>query len=114
LHAVWIVGVFAVSAVVTVADNGLAYTSVAELAGSEWAGRALGVQNTLQNLTAVAVAPLLGAVIGDARYALGFGLVALFPLLAIVTTPVRAEATGTSALTTAAAAPERIPTRPGG
>ncbi|HJQ42267.1 MAG TPA: MFS transporter [Jatrophihabitantaceae bacterium] len=91
LHEWWIVAAFAVSAVITVADNGLAYTSVAELAGSEWAGRALGVQNTVQNLTAVVVAPVLGAVIGDSRYALGFALVAVFPLLAIGTIPVRSE-----------------------
>jgi sugar phosphate permease len=82
---------FALGAVVTVADNGLAYTSVAELAGREWSGRALGVQNTVQNLAAVATAPLLAAAIGDSRYALGFALVAVCPLLAIPITPVRAE-----------------------
>jgi MFS family permease len=88
----WVVVLgFAVAAVVTVADNGLAYTSVAELAGREWSGRALGVQNTVQNLAAVGTAPLLAAVIGDARYPLGFLLVAVFPLLAIPLTPVRAE-----------------------
>ena len=91
VHQAWIVVAFALGAVVTVADNGLAYTSVAELAGTEWSGRALGVQNTVQNVAAVATAPLLAAVIGDARYALGFGLVALFPMLAIPITPVRAE-----------------------
>jgi len=91
MHAMWIVIAFALGAVVTVADNGLAYTSVAELAGPEWSGRALGVQNTLQNFTAVLTAPLLGAIIGDARYALGFAVVAVFPLVAIATTPVRAE-----------------------
>ncbi len=91
LHAGWIVVVFALAAVVTVADNGLAYTSVAELAGPEWSGRALGVQNTVQNVAAVATAPLLAAVIGDTRYALGFAAVAVFPLVAIGLTPVRAE-----------------------
>jgi sugar phosphate permease len=91
LHSWWIVAAFALGAVVTVADNGLAYTSVAELAGPEWAGRALGVQNTVQNLVAVATAPLLAAIIGDSRYALGFAVVAVFPLIAIVATPVRAE-----------------------
>jgi sugar phosphate permease len=91
MHSGLIVLAFALSAVVTVADNGLAYTSVAELAGPEWAGRALGVQNTFQNLTAVAVAPLLGAIIGDSRYALGFAIVAVFPLIAITTIPMRAD-----------------------
>lgn len=90
-HAGWIVVLFGLAAVVTVADNGLAYTSVAELAGSEWSGRSLGIQNTAQNLVAVASAPMLAAIIGDSRYALAFALVALAPLAAIVTTPVRAE-----------------------
>jgi hypothetical protein len=35
--------------------------------------------------------PLLGLVIGDSRYALAFCVVAIFPLLAIGLTPVRAE-----------------------
>jgi MFS family permease len=82
---------FALASVVTVADNGLAYTSVAELAGREWSGRALGVQNTVQNLAAIATAPMLAAVIGESRYARGFALVAIFPILAIPLTPVRAE-----------------------
>lgn len=82
---------FALGAVITVADNGLAYTSVAELAGAEWSGRALGVQNTVQNVAAVGTAPLLALVIGDSRYALGYALVAIAPLLAIPMTPVRAE-----------------------
>jgi sugar phosphate permease len=90
-HLWFVVIGFALAAVITVADNGLAYTSVAEVAGSEWSGRALGVQNTGQNLAAVATAPLLAAVIGDSRYALGFLLVAVFPLVAIPLTPVRAE-----------------------
>jgi sugar phosphate permease len=89
--SVVVVPAFAVAAVVTVADNGLAYTSVAELAGREWSGRALGAQNTVQNLAAVATAPLLAAAIGDTRYALGFALVMLCPLLAVPLTPVRAE-----------------------
>ena len=91
LDQAWIVVVFAVSALVTVADNGLAYTSVAELAGIDWAGRALGAQNTAQNLAGIATAPMLAAVIGDSRYAAAFALTALFPLLAIGLTPVRAE-----------------------
>ncbi len=45
------------AATVSVADNGLAYTSVAEAAGGAWAGRALGVQNTGQFLAASAVGP---------------------------------------------------------
>jgi len=87
----FVVLAFGLGAVVTVADNGLAYTAVAEFAGSAWAGRALGAQNTVQNIAAVATAPVLAAVIGADRYALGFALVAICPLLAIGITPVRAE-----------------------
>jgi sugar phosphate permease len=90
--SVIVVLALAVAAVVTVADNGLAYTSVAEIAGRDWSGRALGVQNTVQNLTAVLTAPALAAAIGDTRYALAFALVAVCPLIAVPLTPVRAEA----------------------
>ncbi|PZS20699.1 MAG: MFS transporter [Pseudonocardiales bacterium] len=91
LDAGWIIAGFALGAVITVADNGLGYVAVAELAGTEWSGRALGVQNTGQNIAAVLTAPMLAGVIGDSRYALGFALVVVFPLLAIPLTPVRAE-----------------------
>ena len=91
-HTAWIVLAFAAGAVVTVADNGLAYTAVAELAGGAWAGRALGVQNTVQNVAAVATAPALAAVIDGAGYPLAFAVVAAAPLLAIAVTPVRGEA----------------------
>ena len=86
----WVVVVaFGLAAVVTVADNGLAYVSVAEMAGPFWAGRALGAQNTGQNVAAALTPPVLGALVQAHGYALGFGLVAVFPLLAIVITPVR-------------------------
>lgn len=89
----WIVIVgFAVGAVITVADNGLAYTAVAELAGAEWSGRALGVQNTVQNVAAVLASPLLAALISGTSYTVGFAVTAIFPLLAIPVTPVRAPA----------------------
>ena len=68
---------------------------MADLAGVDWSGSALGVQNTAQNLTAVATAPALAAIIGDSRYAAAFALVAVLPLLAILTTPVRVERAGT-------------------
>jgi sugar phosphate permease len=91
LHEWWVVVGFALGAVITVADNGLAYVSVAELAGTAWAGRALGIQNTLQNIAAVATAPVLAAAIGAGGYPLGFALAAICPVLAIPLTPVRAE-----------------------
>ena len=63
-----------VASTVTVADNGLAFTSVAERAGSYWSGRALGVQNTAQYLTAAAAAPVAGLAITAWGYAAAFGL----------------------------------------
>lgn len=91
LHSAWVIVAFALGAVITVADNGLAYIAVAEYAGSAWSGRALGTQNTLQNIAAVLTAPLLAGIIGESRYALGFAVVAVFPLVAVPLTPVRAE-----------------------
>ncbi|MDT8909585.1 MFS transporter [Amycolatopsis sp. PS_44_ISF1] len=79
------------AAVITVADNGLGFTASAELAGVEWSGRAMGTQNTAQNIAAALTPPLLGLVIGDSRYALAFCVVAVFPALAIAVVPVRAE-----------------------
>lgn len=73
--------------IVSVADNGLAFTSVAEAAGSAWSGRALGVQNTGQFLAASAVAPLVGALITVVGFPLGFAFVALTPLAALPLVP---------------------------
>jgi sugar phosphate permease len=71
-----------VATTVTVADNGLAFTAVAERAGPFWSGRALGVQNTAQFLTAAAAAPLAGAAITHWGYPTAFALTALGPFLA--------------------------------
>ncbi|WP_186382595.1 MFS transporter [Amycolatopsis rhizosphaerae] len=81
----------ALAAVITVADNGLGFTASAELAGISWAGRAMGAQNTAQNLAASLTPPLLGLVIGDSRYAPAFCVAAIFPVLAVGLTPVKAE-----------------------
>ncbi len=80
-----------VATVVTVADNGLAFTAVAERAGPHWSGRALGLQNTAQFATAAAVPPLAGLAITYAGYGATFALVALFPLAAVALVPVRGE-----------------------
>ena len=82
---------FVVATTVTVADNGLAFTAVAERAGPFWSGRALGVQNTAQFLTAAGVAPLAGAAITHWGYAAAFGLTAVFPVAAVGLVPVRHE-----------------------
>ena len=80
-----------VAAVASVSTNGLAFTAVAEHAGSSWAGRALGIQNTGQNAFAAATPPVLAALIGGAGYGVAFGAVALFPLAAAALIPVGAE-----------------------
>jgi sugar phosphate permease len=76
-----------VATTVTVADNGLAFTAVAERAGPFWSGRALGVQNTAQFLTAAAAAPLAGAAITHWGYPVAFALTALGPAVAIGLVP---------------------------
>ncbi len=76
-----------VASTVTVADNGLAFTGVAERAGSYWSGRALGVQNTAQYLTAAAIAPVAGLAISQWGYAAAFGVAALFPVVAVGLVP---------------------------
>jgi sugar phosphate permease len=76
-----------VATVVTVADNGLAFTAVAERAGPFWSGRALGVQNTAQYLTAAVAAPVAGVAISHWGYATGFALSTLGPLLALPLVP---------------------------
>ena len=77
--------------VVTVADNGLAFTAVAERAGPFWSGRALGVQNTAQFLTAAAVPPLAGLAVVWFGYPATFALAAVFPLAALALVPVADE-----------------------
>ncbi|WIE83744.1 MFS transporter [Curtobacterium sp. MCPF17_021] len=74
---------------VTVADNGLAYTSVAEAAGPFWSGRVLGAQNTGQFIAASAVGPGIGALVGALGFAASFGIVAVLPLLAVPMVPRR-------------------------
>jgi len=81
----------ALGAIITVADNGLGFTASAELAGVAWSGRAMGTQNTAQNIAASLTPPMLGLVIGDSRYALAFCVAAIFPALAIAVVPIRAE-----------------------
>jgi MFS family permease len=89
LDSGWSVAVMIVASVVTVSDNGLAYTAIAEIAGPFWSGRALGTQNTSQLLTAGITAPLFGALIGAAGFPVAFAVCALFPVLAIPLVPVR-------------------------
>ncbi len=86
----WVIVAFAAGAVISVSDNGLGFTAVAELAGSRWIGRALGMQNTAQNVAAILTPPLLGILIESSSYAWGFWVAAAFPVAAIALTPVSA------------------------
>jgi MFS family permease len=78
--------------VVTVADNGLAFTAVAERAGPFWSGRALALQNTAQFLAAALVPPVAGLTVTWTGYPATFALAAVFPLVAIGLVPVADEA----------------------
>ncbi len=76
-----------IASVFTVADNGLAFTAIAESAGPSWSGRALGVQNTAQFVAVAITTPLLGAMIERYGYPVMFGLVAAAPVLALPLIP---------------------------
>lgn len=91
LHSPVSIAVMIVASVITVSDNGLAFTAIAEIAGPFWSGRALGTQNTSQLLTAGIAPPLFGGLITAAGYPLAFAACALFPLIALPLVPVRAR-----------------------
>ncbi|RDI69383.1 MFS transporter [Nocardia pseudobrasiliensis] len=84
------------ASVITVADNGLAFTAVAEIAGPYWSGRGLGIQNTGQNLASAAVAPAFGAVITAAGFPTAYLIAAVIAVAAVPLVPTdraaRAEA----------------------
>ncbi len=81
----------AAAAVVTVSPNGVAFTSVAEQAGSAWAGRALGGHNTAQHVLAAGTVPLAALLVeAGPGYAAAFGLGALAALAAVPVVPGRA------------------------
>lgn len=85
------ISLLVIASIITVADNGLAFTSVAEIGGPYWSGRAMGTQNTGQFLASALVTPLIGAAIAGHSYAFGFAIVAVFPLIAIPLIPVHGE-----------------------
>jgi len=82
------IAVMVAATVIPVADNGLAFTAVAEIAGPRWSGRAFGIQNTGQYLTAAAVPPVVGLLIQQAGYGWAFAIAATFPLVAVFFVPV--------------------------
>jgi len=78
------------AAVLAVSTNGLAFTAVAEYAGPHWAGRALGIQNTGQNLLAATTPPVMAALIAAHGYPIAFAAAAVLPLAAAALVPVAA------------------------
>lgn len=83
------------ASVLTVSTNGLSVTAVGERAGQVWAGRALGIQSTAQNIFAAATPPTIATVITGfgpiSGYPAAFSAVVALPLLAAVVLPVAAE-----------------------
>ncbi|WP_433490577.1 MFS transporter [Nocardia grenadensis] len=80
-----------VASVVTVSDNGLAFTAIAERAGPFWSGRGLGIQNTGQNLTVAAVPPVFGALITATGFPAVYLAAAALAAVAIPLVPVASE-----------------------
>lgn len=76
-----------VATVLSVSDNGLAFTAVAEYAGPRWSGRALGVQNTAQFVAIAASTPLVAAVIEAVGYWPVFAGAAVVAAVAIPLVP---------------------------
>ena len=81
--------VFILASAVSVADNGLAFASVAEAAGPRWSGKALGAQNTGQFVMSALLGPGFGALVTAFGYPLSFGFIALAPLLSVGIIPRR-------------------------
>ena len=76
-----------VATVLSVSDNGLAFTAVAEYAGPRWSGRALGVQNTAQFVTISLATPVIAVVIERFGYWPVFAGAAVIAAVAIPLVP---------------------------
>jgi sugar phosphate permease len=87
LHSPISVALIVIASVITVSDNGLAFTAIAEIAGPFWSGRALGTQNTSQHLASAVASPLFGAVIGVLGFPAAFAVSAMLPLAALPLVP---------------------------
>lgn len=90
-HSAMAVTLMVAASVITVLDNGLAFTAIPEVAGRFWSGRAMGAQNTTQRLTAAVGPPVFGEMIDATGYPLAFAVCALFPLLALPVVPSEAR-----------------------
>src|SRR5699024_8782823 len=81
--------VFVLTSTVSVADNGLAFASVAEAAGPRWSGKAMGAQNTGQFVMSALLGLGFGALVTAFGSPVSFGLIALAPLLSLGIIPRR-------------------------
>lgn len=92
-HLNWPVAVtlMVVAAVITVLDNGLAFTAIPEIAGPYWSGRSMGAQNTTQRLTSGVGPPVFGEVIDVSGYPVAFAVCGLVALAALPVVPVGAR-----------------------
>jgi sugar phosphate permease len=81
------VALVVIASVITVSDNGLAFTAIAEIVGPFWSGRALGTQNTSQHLASAIASPVFGGVIGVVGFPMAFALTAVLPLAALPLVP---------------------------
>lgn len=90
-HSAMAVTLMVAASVITVLDNGLAFTAIPEVAGRFWSRRAMGAQNTTQRLTAAVGPPVFGEMIDATGYPLAFAVCALFPLLALPVVPSEAR-----------------------
>jgi MFS family permease len=89
LNSVYQAPLMVAISVIAVLDNGLEATAITEFAGPFWSGRALGIQNTAQRVTAAAGPPIFGALITAAKYPSAWILCGLFPLAAVPFVPAR-------------------------
>ncbi|MEP9391017.1 MFS transporter [Gordonia sp. VNQ95] len=76
-----------IASIASVADNGLAFTAIAEFAGPRWSGRGLAVQNTAQYLATAVTTPIFGAVITAVGFPLAFAAGAIAPAIAAPLVP---------------------------
>jgi MFS family permease len=82
--------------VLSVTDNGIAFTAIAEAAGPRYSGRALGIQNTAQLATMAAMGPAAGLIISRAGYPCVFVIAGFAALLAVALLPKEPAARGRS------------------
>jgi MFS family permease len=81
------VPVMVIAAAIT-GDSGLPFTTIPELAGRFWSGRALSTQNALERLMVALGPPAFGELITAAGYPVAFAVCAVFPLAALPFVPV--------------------------